>query len=389
MVRRLLASLAPGHGSGAGEGEMDLTLFGAAMALVAVGVLFVASASVRVGANPDALVGPVWMHAIHVGCGLLALLVTLQIPSSALRRGYPVAIAVTGLLMALVLFLGEEKGGARRWLALGPVTIQPSEFLKIVFGLYLAGYLSRRYTLLNDLQTGIVPLGVFYAAFAAMLALQPDIGSVVLLGTLVVLMLVVGGTRLTLLGLVFAAMLTAFLVLIVFSPEKLARLVGWWIPGETRAGDGYQIFNSRIVIGTGGLTGAGLGQGIHHVLGYLPQADTDFLFAVIAGEIGWVGVSAVALLYSVIALRGLALVKRCRDEFSRFAAFAMTLLLTLPAVVHMAVCLGLIPTKGLVLPFMSYGGTAMVASLAALGILQRLHLEVTARPVGPDDGETE
>ncbi len=387
MFRRLWASLGFDPADGPREGEMDLALFGAAMTLVALGALFVASASLRSGADPDGPVGPIWMHATHVASGLLALVVALHVPSAALRKGYPVLVVLTLFLMLLVLLVGEEKGGAKRWLAIGPMTLQPSEFLKIVFGLYIAGYLSRRYTLLNDLQTGIVPLGVLYAGFAAMLALQPDIGSVVLLGGLVALMLVVGGTRLTLLGSIVGVMLAAFLVLIIFSPEKLARLIGWWLPEETQAGDGYQVFNARIVIGSGGLFGAGLGQGVHHALGYLPQSDTDFLFAVVAEETGWVGVFVVVLLYAVIAIRGLAIAIRCRDEFSRFAAFAMTILLTLPALVHMAVCLGLLPTKGLVLPFMSYGGSAMVASLATLGILQRLHLEATARPVGPDTGE--
>lgn len=382
MFRRLKIALGLGHADGPREGELDLVLFGAAMALMALGALFVTSASLRSGVDPSAPVESVWMHAVHVACGLAALVVALRVPSETLRKGYPVLVALTFVLMLLVLALGEEKGGAKRWLALGPVTLQPSEFLKIVLGLYLAGYLSRRYTLLNDLQTGIVPLGVFYAAFAALLALQPDIGSVVLLGTLVGLMLLVGGTRLTLLGLIVGVMLAAFLVLIVLSPEKLARLVGWWLPDETQAGDGYQVFNARIVIGSGGLFGAGLGQGIHHALGYLPQSDTDFLFAVAAEETGWVGVAVIVLLYAAIAVRGLALATRCRDEFSRYAAFAMTLLLTLPALVHMAVCLGLMPTKGLVLPFMSYGGSAMVASFVTLGILERLHLEATARPVG-------
>ncbi len=360
---------------------MDLALFGAAMTLVALGTLFVASASLRTGTDPDAGVGSLWNHAAHVGLGIIALMLALRVPSTALRKTYPLLVAVTAVLMVLVLVAGEERGGARRWLAIGPTTVQPAEFLKVVFGLYIAGYLSRRHTILNDLKTGIVPLAVFYAAFAGMLALQPDIGSVVLLGTLVAVMLVVGGARLTLLGVVFGVMVTAFLILIVFSPEKLARFVGWWFPEETRAGDGYQIFNARIVIGSGGLFGAGLGEGVHHVLGYLPQSHTDFLFAVVAEETGWAGVSAIALLYAVIAVRGLALAIRCRDEFSRFTAFAMTLLLTVPALVHMFVCLGLMPTKGLVLPFMSYGGSAMVASLLALGILQRLYLEATARPV--------
>lgn len=381
MLRNILVSYGFFSTEGPREGEMDLTMFGAAMALVALGTVFVASATLHSGAKPHGAISVMVAHAVHVGIGLISLWAALRVPSRALRKAYPILIGLTLPLMLLVLIVGEEKFGAKRWLAIGPATLQPSEILKVAFGLYIAGYLSRRYSLLNDLQTGIVPLAVTYAAIAGMLALQPDIGSVVLLGTLLVLMLIAGGTRLTLLGLVFGLMLTAFLVLIIFSPEKLARLVGWWLPDETRAGDGYQIYNARIVIAAGGMFGSGLGQGLHHTLGYLPQSNTDFLFAVAAEEIGWAGILGIALLYAVIAMRGVALAIRCSDEFNRFAAFAMTLLLTLPALVHMAVCLGLLPTKGLVLPFMSYGGSAMVASFLTLGILERLHLEVTARPI--------
>lgn len=364
------------------EGELDLTLFSAAMALVSLGIVLAISATAR--ANLEGMVVPsqVLQHVAHVALGLVVFLIMLRIPSSVLQRTYAMLVVICIFLILLVLAFGESKFGAKRWLRIGPLSFQPSEFLKVVFGLYLAGYLSQRYTLLNDMKTGIVPLGVAYVFFAAMLAAQPDVGSVMLLGMLVVFMLLTGGTRLTRLGLLFAALVAGFVVLVIISPEKLARVVGWLLPEETRAGDGYQIYNARIAIAAGGIFGVGLGQGLYHTLGFLPQSDTDFIFAVCAEELGLAGVCGLVLFYAVFTLRGLSIAARCRDDFSRFAAFAMTLLLTLPALVHMAVCLGLFPTKGLVLPFVSYGGSAMVASFATLGILQRLHLEATARPIG-------
>jgi len=291
------------------------------------------------------------------------------------------------LLLVLIPGVGMSKLGARRWLNLGLVTLQPSEFAKVGFALYLASYLAKRRTVIRDLFAGVIPLAVMYIIVAFLLASQPDVGSAVLLGLLVLVMLVVGGTRLTFLGIGFSLFALLLMIVIIAQPEKLARLVGWLMTDQTRMGEGYQVFNSQILIGSGGLFGSGLGQGLNHSLGYLPQSETDFIFSVLGEELGFIGVVLVVVLYAVIAIRGFLLARICRDDFSRFAAFFLTLTLTLPAVIHMAVGLGLMPTKGMVCPFLSYGGSAMMATMLALGLLQRLHLDATAeQESGWEDG---
>ena len=363
-------------------GRYDATLFAATATLLALGTLFVFSSTVRTGINPaydyDAF-HFLRHHVAHIGAGMLAFWVMLKIPTRFWARLWPWLLPLSILLLFLVFFVGDAKHGARRWFRLFGLTLQPSEFVKVGFALYLAGYLAKRRTLVNDILLGIVPLTFMFILVAGLLVLQPDVGSVVLLGILVVSLLVAGGTRVSFLGLVLAVMVLGFVVVVIFDPEKLSRLVGWLLPDETRMGEGFHIYNSQIVIGTGGLFGDGLGRGMQHVLGYLPEAETDFLYAVASEELGFIGASCIVILYGVIALRGFALTRLCRNDFTRFLAFALTLLLTLPALVHMMVGLGIIPTKGLVLPFMSHGGSALMAAMATLGLLQRLHLEATAR----------
>ena len=165
----------------------------------------------------------------------------------------------------------------------------------------------------------------------------------------------------------------------MFNRVKFARLVGWLYPNLTFLGVGHHPHFAMRLATAGGPVGYGLGEGPGHSLGFLTQASTDFIFTVLSEELGFVGVACVATLYMVIAIRGFALVRRCKDDFVRFAAFALTLLLIVPALVHMMVDLGMIPTKGIACPFLSFGGTSMLMTLGTLGLLQRIHLEVTSQ----------
>ncbi len=158
----------------------------------------------------------------------------------------------------------------------------------------------------------------------------------------------------------------------------MARFVGVMFPELTRHGEGWQVYNSKITVGNGGLFGQGLGEGLHHMLGFLPASNNDFIASVAAEELGLIGVMCLMMLYLVILARGFAVARKARDAFTRFAAFSLTILLILPSVIHFGVDLGLLPTKGLVCSFLSYGGTAQVMNLVALGLLQRFHLEITA-----------
>lgn len=385
MVRRIQRLFGLSFSGPVMEGRLDLILLAAVAALLSLGSIFVFSASLKATAKPDNIGTLLPNHLFHIAIGVTTFFVVIHCPSDLFKRAWPLLSVLAGLLLLLVLFFGEAQLGAKRWLRFGPITVQPSEIAKFAFALHLAGYLSKRLTILNDPLTGIVPLGLVYAFFAGLLYLQPDLGSIILLGALVGLMLLAGGARLTILGSLVAILLLVFVALVMTSPEKLARVIGWLDPEAMRLGDGYQTFNASLAVRSGGLFGVGIGQGLVHVLGFLPQSESDFLFAVVAEETGLVGVISVVLMYAVIALRGLGIALRCPDEFSRIASLALTLTLTLPAVIHMAVTLGLLPTKGLVLPFMSYGGSAMVTSLASVGLLERFHLEATATPISTDE----
>ena len=365
------------------QGRFDVTLFAACAALLVIGTLLVASTTGRphLGLDGSDALYQLKHQGIMVIVGGVLFVLAVAAPMRWIEIASKLLLPVSVVLLIAVLAVGEQRLGARRWFSIGPVTIQTSEIAKVAFAMYLAGYLQKRRTVLNDLLVGIVPMGVMFVMVALLIGVQPDVGSVVLLAALVASMLVVGGTRLTYLGLVVLGLALAVLLFILAQPEKIARFVGWLIPEATRLGEGYHIYNSQILIGTGGLAGVGLGEGVYHQLGYLPQSANDFIFSVASEELGFIGVACIVALYAAIGVRGLAIARMCKDDFSRFGAFALTLLLTLPALVHMAVDMGLMPTKGLVCPFLSNGGSAMAAAMGTLGLLQRFHLEATAEPV--------
>jgi len=363
------------------RGRYDATLFAASAVLIVLGTLFVFSATVRTGlidAYDNDQFHFLKQHVIHVCVGFVLFFLALKVPMRLWSKVWPCVLPLAISLLALVYFIGEDRNGARRWIRIMGITLQPSEFVKVGFALYLAGYVAKRGYLMNSMVLGILPLALMFVLVAGLLAIQPDLGSVVILGAIVVMLLIAGGMKVSKLGLLFALLVAGVVVLIIFSPEKMSRIVGWMMPAETRLGEGFHIYNSQIVIGSGGLLGAGLGRGMNHVLGYLPEAETDFLFAVASEEMGFAGVVCIVILYVAIALRGFAIVRICTDDFRRFLAFGLTILLTLPAMVHMMVGLGITPTKGLVLPLMSHGGSAMLAAMFSLGLLQRIYLEATA-----------
>ncbi|MBM4397207.1 MAG: FtsW/RodA/SpoVE family cell cycle protein, partial [Deltaproteobacteria bacterium] len=325
------------------SGRYDVTLFVAALALVVVGSLLVFSTTGRL-AQGVSVADPLY-HVKHLAllfsAGALFFVVALKVPMHWIRAAGPILMPVSIALLIGVAVFGSSRFGARRWYDLGFINVQPSEVAKVAFALYLARYMAARRTILNDFLSGILPVGLMYVLPAMLLAIQPDVGSVVLMGALLVAMLVVGGTRVKLLGQSALVLVVGIVILILSQPEKMARFVGWFFPEATRMGEGYQVYQAQILVGSGGLLGSGLGGGVNHMLGYLPQSANDFIFAVAGEELGFVGVCAVVLLYVVIGLRGFAIARMCRDDFMRFAAFSLTLLLVMPAFVHMAVDLGL------------------------------------------------
>jgi cell division protein FtsW len=365
-------------------GEFDLAMFGAAAALLSVGTMVVFSATVHMGpgGSEDVMhTGALLRHLIAIAVGGLLFYAAVHASANVIRwtARWMVWLAVPLLLAVWLPGMGKEELGSARWINLGFMTIQPSEVAKVGVALYLARYLANRKSVLKDWKIGLLPGAGVLAVIMVLLLIQPDVGSVFLIAMLAVLMVLVGGTRLRYIAWLALAGVGGLALIFVFNSVKFARLVGWLYPNLTFLGVGHHPHFAMRLATAGGPFGYGLGEGPGHSLGFLTQSSTDFIFTVLNEELGFVGVVCVVLLYMVIAIRGFALVRRCQDDFVRFAAFALTLLLILPALVHMMVDLGMIPTKGIACPFLSFGGTSMLMTLGSLGLLQRIHLEVTAQ----------
>jgi len=358
-----------------------MVMFTAMLGLLSLGTLAVYSATSK--AFVESPTESLTNHLEHIAVGAIAFIVALFIPVRFWEKSSKFLLPLSAILLLLVLVpqIGDIKNGARRWLKVFGFSFQPSEFAKFAFACYLASYLSKRLTILKDL-IAIVPATFVFAIIAISLYEQPDAGTIMILGGILVLSLIVGGARIGFLGAIFLLLMVGLLCMIWFSPERFGRVVGWLIPWATRQGEGYHLFSSQLTISRGGLLGTGLGMGMDHALNFLPLAESDFIFAVASEELGVIGISVIALFYIAILYRVLTIVKTAQDTFYQLLAFILSMTILLPAVLHMFVSVGIMPTKGLVLPMVSYGGTATVFSMFTMGVLQRLYSEVSLQREG-------
>jgi cell division protein FtsW len=366
MMTGLRAELRAGR---PGEGP-DRLLCGAALALTAFGVVMVFSA----GAAFAARTYGDWTYflkreAVYGLLGLAAFTFALRTDYSIYRRlTYPVLVASVGLLAA-VLAVGARAGGAVRWLRLGPLSFQPSELAKFALILYLAVLLARQRDKVREFSMGFLPPLVMTGIFLVLVLKQPDLGTAVIIGISALALLFVAGTRTSYLWLaVLAAAPVVWKVFITGTPWRMRRMLAFLDPWQFRREGGYQLYESLITVGSGGLFGQGLGQG-RQKLFFLPAAHTDFILAIVGEELGLAGVLFVLLGFAVLVWRGFAAAARARDAFGSYLAFGLSSLLGLQALFNMGVVMGLLPTKGLPLPFISYGGTALVVSLFMAGVL--------------------
>jgi len=284
-------------------------------------------------------------------------------------------LAVISLLVSIVLLgllfvpgLGVRVGGAMRWLHLPGLTIQPAEIVKLALVLYLAHSLTRKKEKVRSLLKGYLPYMIVLAVLLGMLLKQPDLGSAMIIAGVAMGMLIVAGVRWRYLFPTILMTLPVVYFLIMQVEYRRRRIMAFLDPWDDPFDTGFQIIQSMVAFGKGGVLGQGLGIG-EQKLFYLPEAHTDFIFSVIGEELGLVGTLIVAALFLMLILSGIRIAAHCQDPFGRNLAFGLTLLLGLEAFVNLAVCMGLLPTKGLALPFISYGGTSLVVSLFAVGIL--------------------
>lgn len=352
--------------------KIDKVFFGLAAAILIVGVFVFVSASLGVLAKNESKFYGVLFNQIVLGlvCGLAALYLVYRIDYRFWRK-YAFYIFLGSIGMTLLVFvphLGFEHGGARRWIAIGPVSFQPVEFLKIGFVIYFAAWLSWTKGKIEDIRFGILPLGILLGIIALVLFKQPDTKSFILMLTAGLAMLVVSGVPWRyILGMTGVGIL-ALGGLVLMKPYLLDRVQTFIDPARDPSGSSYQLQQSLIAVGSGGTFGRGFGQSIQK-FSYLPEPQGDSIFAVIGEEFGFVGTMLFVLLFVAFALRGYRIANTAPDQFGKLLTTGLITLFIAQSFMHMASNIGLFPLTGVPLVFVSHGGTSLLVALAALGII--------------------
>jgi cell division protein FtsW len=356
------------------------------LGLVAFGLVMVYSATSAAaalgGEDPMAFLE---RQAVYALLGVGGLIVASRLHYQRLRYLAPPLLLVALGLCAAVLVVAPEINGARRWFVLGPASFQPSELAKLSLVLFAALHLARRRPP-RTLAELAKPLGFLTALFCGLILLEPDLGTTITLCLTVLAVLLVAGVPLRLLTTASLLAVAAGAVAIWVEPYRRARIFSFLDPWSDAQGSGFQIVQALIGIGSGGVTGEGLGEGVQKAL-YLPEAHTDMIFAVIGEELGFVGSAAVVAAFAAFAFAGFRIALRCRDRFGKLLASGLTALVCGQASINLAASLGIAPLTGIPLPFVSYGGSSLVVLLAAVGILLNIavHGEVVSARV-PDRG---
>jgi cell division protein FtsW len=351
--------------------RLDAPLLLVWLALLGLGVVMAASSSI------DASKNFLPRHVIYLVLALLAFLSCLILPLDFWRLLSRLALPLALLVCVLVLVLGNETKGATRWIRLGSISLQAGEVVKPLMLTYFAGYLARFGERIADEPMVMVRLLGLFVLVAAPLLLAPDFGTVVVLAATLSGLLFMAGVRLRHFLLVLVVAISALALLAVLEPYRFARLVSFLDPWAQATGSGYQLTQALIAFGRGGLFGLGLGEGIQKLF-YLPDAHNDFIFAVIAEELGMVGALSVLTLFALLVLRLLRIARQARaarQEFAAYLCYGIALLLGLQCLVNVGVNTGALPTKGLTLPFVSYGGNSLIVCAMLIGLAFRAELE--------------
>lgn len=371
--------------------RVDMPLLLATIGLVSLGLVMVASASI---ASAEAAGNPFHFairQAIFIAMGGLFARAIMAVPLSAWMhtRYWLLALGFMLLLLVLIPAIGKTVNGSTRWIPLGIFNLQVSEPARLLLVMYLAAYLVERQEMIQGrLRSFMMPVAVLTGAALLMVG-QPDLGAAVVLFATGIGMIFLAGGRLLWIILLGLAGGLALALLIWLEPYRMARVVGFLDPWADPFDKGFQLVQSLIAIGSGGLFGAGLGASVQKMF-YLPEAHTDFVFAVLAEELGMVGVMALIGLYAVVISRAFVIAGQAKRQgmlYGAILAYGLGLWIGLQAVINMAVNMGLLPTKGLTLPMMSYGGSSMIVMLAAIGLLLRIHHEATQAPADKRPGQ--
>lgn len=368
--------------------EIDFQLFWSVLLLLAIGLVMVYSASIAM-AEVEKVSGYrsyyfLMRHAMYLFIGVGAAFVAFQVPIATWQKLAPALFIIGGLLLVLVLIpgIGKKVNGARRWISLGFMTMQPSELMKFFAVLYAADYTVRKAAFMHDFKKGFLPMLSVMVFMGAMLLREPDYGALVVITSIAMVVLFLGGLNWRIYAALLVLLPIAFTLLAIFEPYRMKRLTVFVNPWAEAFGDGYQLSHSLIAFGRGEWLGVGLGGSVEKLF-YLPEAHTDFLMAVIGEELGFVGVSVVLGLFALFIYRAFMVGRDAMMREKYFAALVAQGIgawMGVQAFINIGVNVGLLPTKGLTLPFMSYGGTAIIMNCVAVAVLLRIDVENRAKP---------
>ncbi len=363
--------------------EVDLTLLWSSLILLLIGMVMVYSASIAI-AEVGRYTGnqPAYFlvrHGVYLAIGLVAAGFAFQVPLTTWQQFAPWLFVAGFVLLALVLIpgIGRDVNGARRWLSLGIANLQPSELMKLFAVLYAADYTVRKMPHMHDLKKAFLPMAGAMVSVGVLLLKEPDFGAFVVIISIAIGILFLGGMRARLFAILIAVLVVAFAVLIIVSPYRRDRIFGFMDPWSDAFGRGYQLSHALIAFGRGELLGVGLGASVEKLF-YLPEAHTDFLLAVIAEELGFTGVVVVIVLFGLLIQRAFVIGRQAvaLDRlYPALVAQGVGIWIGIQGFINMGVNMGLLPTKGLTLPLMSFGGSGILANCVALAILLRVDWE--------------
>lgn len=363
--------------------EIDHILLWSALLLLLGGLVMVYSASIATAeasrfTNNQAAFYLI-RHGVFLCVGLVAAAFAFQVPLNLWQKYAPLLFMIGVVLLAIVLIpgIGKEVNGARRWLSFGFANLQPSELMKLFAVLYAADYTIRKISVMHDLKLAFLPMSAAMAMVGILLLQQPDFGAFVVIISIAMGILFLGGLKARMFVLLVLLLLIAFAVMIIVSPYRRDRIFGFMDPWADAFGRGYQLSHSLIAFGRGELFGVGLGASVEKLF-YLPEAHTDFLLAVIGEELGFVGVLTVILLFALLVQRAFAIGRQCVQLdrlYPALVAMGIGIWIGVQSFINMGVNVGLLPTKGLTLPLMSFGGSGILANCVALAILLRIDWE--------------
>ena len=356
------------------KGNYDMALLLITLTLMGIGLVMLYSSSSIIAQQRfgDSMYF-VKRQLLFALAGLAVLIVCKNLPYTLYRRLVYVILGVSLLSLIAVLLpkVGHTVGGARRWLRFGPISVQPAEFAKLALIIYVSYSLAKKAERVQEFSIGYLPHLLITTVFVGLVAVQPDLGTAITFATLVLVLLFVAGVRLRYLLATGLALIPVLALAIARVNYRWERLLAFLNPWRDPSNTSFQLLHSLLALGSGGPWGLGLGSG-QQKLFYLPEPHTDFILAVIGEETGLVGISVVLLLYGLLVCKGVKIALKAPDRHGTYLAFGLTLAIGFQALINGAVAMGMLPTKGLPLPLISYGGSSLLTNLVAVGILMNI-----------------